>query len=676
MDIRLERARAPLSAVLTGVAVLALLVASRSVSYTLFHSLAELFAIVVAACVFMVMWNSRRYIENGALLFIGIASLPIASVDVLHMLVYRGMGVVPGMDANVPTQLWIIGRVMQAIAMVIAPSLVARKIRADRVLVAWMLPAAFLVLVVLATDLFPTCLTPDGLTTFKIAAEWTVSITLGAALVRFRRRAKYFRPDVLKLLCYSIAVTIASELMFTLYTDPYGPFNLMGHFLRIIAFFLLYRAIIATALTEPHSVLFKELAERNEALAASEERIRQAKEFSDALNDIDASVNSTLELDELLSRVIVQATTAIHADAAAISIRDGDAWVVRYVHRMPDSLVGARRDRDTGRHLFTTAETRRPLIVNDTRADDRVSTDFAQEYGVRSLMTVPLMTSGEVIGVLAFYGLAEGRTFSDEQLDFGSRLAFSLALAIENARLYNAQRQIAEQLQAPILSFPDELPGVTFGHAYRSVEELAKIGGDFYDAFELGDGRIAVVIGDVAGKGMTAATASSITRTTFRAFGLHERTPVAVLSAVNDVLVHLLPEESFATATYGVIDIDAGTMTAASAGHPDPFVCTPGGCRKQDAQRNQPLGLWEETTFAEFTVKLNRGDSVVLFSDGLLDARRGKEFFGDERVADVLDPLRDSTPQEIVDALMRAAGEFSGTQHTDDIAVIAATIRH
>ncbi|MHB1341946.1 MAG: MASE3 domain-containing protein [Coriobacteriia bacterium] len=674
MDTTL-RPRVPLSGILTGIAVLGLLYATRSVSYTLFHSLAELFAIIVAACVFMVMWNSRRFVENGALLFIGFALLSIASIDVLHMLTYAGMGVVPGVDADTPTQLWIIGRVMQAVVMVMAPAFLSRQIHGGRLVVAWAVPTVVLASIVFATDWFPACLGPDGLTTFKIAAEWAVSVTLAVALVRFWRRSSHFRPDVLRLLSHSIVVTIASELMFTLYTDAYGPFNLLGHFLRIVAFYLLYRAIIATALSEPHSVLFKELAERNEALAISEATIRQAKAFSDAMNDIDTSMNSTLELDEVLSRTIVQATTAMHADAAAISLREGDAWVVRYVYHMPDSLVGVRRDRDTGRHLFATAESRRPLIVNDTLDDDRVSTTFAQEYGVRSLMTVPLMSAGEAIGVLSFYGLSGERTFSDEQLDFGSRLAVSLALAIENARLYDAQRQIAEQLQAPILSFPDELSGVTFGHAYRSVEELAKIGGDFYDAFELGDGRIAVVIGDVAGKGMTAATASSITRTTFRAFGLHERTPAAVLRAVNNVLVHLLPEESFATATYGVIDIGADTMTAASAGHPDPFVCTPAGCRKQDAQRNQPLGLWQGTEFDEFTVELHRGDSIVLFSDGLLDTRRGKEFFGEERVADVLDPLRDSTPQEIVDALMRAAGEFSGTQHTDDIAVIAATIR-
>lgn len=662
------------STLFAGAALLALLYASRSVSYTLFHSLAELFAVVVAACVFMVMWNSRRYIENGALLFVGVASLPMAAIDVLHMLTYSGMTVFPSISSDVPTQLWVIGRCMQAVAMVLAPSFVTRRVDASRLLLAWAVPTIALAVLVFGTDAFPTCLGPNGLTTFKIVAEWIVSGTLLAAIVRFRRRSTYFRPDVLRLICASIAVTIGSELMFTLYTDPWATPNLIGHFLRIVAFYLLYRAIIATALTEPHAVLFKELAERNEALAASERTIRRGKEFSDAMNAIDASVNSTLELDEILSRTIVQATTAIRADAAAISLLVNDAWVVSHVHHMPESLVGSHRDRDTGRHLFLTAETRRPLIVNDAITDERVSTEFAQEHGIHSLMSVPLMAGGEVIGALVFYGLSEGRTFGEEQLDFGSRLAVSLALAIENARLYDAQRKIAEELQAPILAFPDELPGVTFGHAYRSVEQLAKIGGDFYDAFELADGKIAVVIGDVAGKGMTAATSSSITRTTFRAFGLHERTPAAVLVAVNEVLVRLLPEESFATATYGVIDINAGTLTAASAGHPDPFVCTPRGCYRQDARRNQPLGIWPDVAFDEFTVTLNPGDSVVLFSDGLLDTRREKEFFGEERVAGILDTLRDSSPQEIVDTLMDAAAAFSGTQHTDDIAVIAATV--
>lgn len=661
---------------MAGLGLLLLLYAARTVSYTLFHSLAEVFAVAVAACVYMVMWNSRKYIENGGLLFLGIASLPIAAIDVMHMLAYRGMNVIPGLSADVPTQLWIAGRAMQALALVLAPSFVSRRVNAGRLMALWTAPAIAVVAAIFLTDWFPACLGPAGLTPFKIGAEWVICSVLALALLRFRRVGGRFRPDVLRLLSHSLVLTIASELSFTLYSDPYSAFNLAGHYLRIVAFYLLYRAIISTALTEPHAVLFREIAERNEALAASESTIRRAKEFGDAINAINASVSSTLDLHEILSRAIVQATTALQADAAAISLLEGGQWVVRYVYRMPDSLLGTQRDEDTGRHLFATAQTRRPLVVNDADHDERVSQAFTQAYGIHALMTVPLMTGGEVMGALVVYGLDPGTTFSEEQVDFGSRIGFALSLAIENARLFEAQRQLAEELQAPILSFPDELPGVTFGHAYRSVEEVAKIGGDFYDAFELGDGRLAVVIGDVSGKGMTAATASSITRTTFRAFGLHDRNPAAVLADVNDVLVHLLPDGSFATATYGVIDIDAGTMVAASAGHPDPFVCTPSGCYRQDARRNQPLGLWEHVSFDEFTVTLRRGDSIVLFSDGLLDTRRGKEFFGEERVAEALEALRSDTPQGIVDGVMAAAAAFSGPQHTDDIAVIAATIRH
>ncbi|MCE5204045.1 MAG: SpoIIE family protein phosphatase [Actinomycetia bacterium] len=674
MDMR-PRARVPLPDLIAGLGLLVLLFAIRDVSYTFFHSLAELFAIVVAACIFMVMWNSRRYVNNGALVFIGVASLPIAAVDVLHMLTYSGMAVIPAVKPDVATQLWVIGRVLQATALLLAPSFIDRRAQEPFWLTAWAVPTAVLLWVVFKTNWFPECLTPAGLTTFKIAAEWAIAAALALALVRFRRDATRFHPDVLRLISWSIAATVASELTFTLYTDPYSATNLVGHFLRIIAFYLLYRAIIATALREPHAVLFKELADQNETLMETERAIRRAKEFSDALSDIDSAVNSTLDLHEVLSRAIVAATTALHADAATISIKEGDVWTIRLVHHMPDSLIGTQRDRMSASHLYETAETRRPMIVEDVPADGDASGDLARDLGVTALMTVPLMAGGEVIGILTFYVLARGHGFTPEQLNFASRLSSSLSLAIENARLYDAQKKIAEELQTPMLSFPDELPGVKFGHAYRSVEELARIGGDFYDAFELGNGSVAVVVGDVSGKGMAAATASSITRTTFRAFGLHLRAPRAVLSAVNEVLVRLLPDGSFATATYAVIDIATGDLTAASAGHPDPFVCTRLGCYRQDARRNQPLGLWDDVVFDEFTLKLAPGDSVVLFSDGLLDTRRNKEFFGEERVEEVLTKMRDAKPQEIVDALMDAVARFSGTQHTDDIAIVAATLR-
>lgn len=669
------KSRPYVSGIFAGAIVFVLLYLARMSSYLLFHSLAEMFTVTVAVCVFMVVWNSRRLIENQYLLFLGIASLFIAAIDIVHLLTYPGMSVLNGLASDVPTQFWILGRSMQAAAFLIAPSLFGHKTNTRVWVGVWSIITVAMASLILATDAFPSCLGPNGLTTFKIVAELVISLVLLLSLVRLRRHSDHFPPNVLRALSWSVGVTIVSEFAFILYADPYGPLNLLGHFLRILATYFLYKGIIETALVEPHAVLYRELSASNEALRESGIVTRRAMALSDAMNGIDAAVNSTLDLDEILSRALLGASDALDADSAAITYREGIGWVVRHVYGLPDDLVGSRLEEPEARHLNVAAEGRMPIIIADVMNDGRADPGLMGRHGIRSLLTVPLTTADGVIGIITFHMRSPLKSFDEGGRSFAARLAVSLALAIENARLFALQREIADTLQNAMLFFPESLPGVALGHAYRSADELARIGGDFYAAFELSDGKIGLVLGDVAGKGIAAATASSIARTTMHVFGVREARPADVLAAANRVLFRLLPEGIFATATYATVDIESGVVVLCSAGHPDPFVCTSTGCLRHDARRNRPLGIWEDTAYEEFSITLNPGDSIVLFSDGLPDARRGKEFFGEERIEAVLDRLRDADPQFIVDSLMADVTTFAGDQHTDDIAIIAATIR-
>lgn len=663
-----------LAGALGAVTVLVLLYFARAESYLLFHSLAELFAIIVSACVFMVIWNSRQFVQNQYLMFLGVASLAVGTIDAAHLLTYKGMGVIPGAAPDAATQLWIAARGLQALGLVAAPSLFGKKLDIRIVTALWTFAVALTFALVFWWRIFPLCLGPNGLTSFKIGAEYVICGLFIAALLLLRGRAEHFQPSVLKMLSWSIIVTILSELSFTLYSDPYGAMNLLGHYLRILAVYLLYKAIVQSALTEPHEVLFRELAETNRVLSEREARIRREAELSETLNTIDAAVSSTLDLDEILRRALVGAAEAVHADSAAISLREGKGWRVAHAYHLPADFVGSLFDTVSGRHLFLAAESRAPLMVHDAIADPRVDTGFATRLGITGLLTVPLMNGGRVFGILTFHVRNTERHFRDTDREFARRLSVSLALAFDNARLYSAQREIADTLQGAMLTFPESLPGVAFGHAYRSADELALSGGDFYDAFELGEGRIAVVLGDVAGKGIAAAAASSIVRTTLHAFSAPGAPPSAVLASANEALVRLLPEGVFATAAYAIITTDTGVVDMCSAGHPDPFVCTSSGCIRHDALRNRPLGIWPDATFEQFRITLGRGESMVMFSDGLPDARRGKEFFGEDRVHTLLDTMRDTGPQLIVDSLMDEVTKFSGNQHTDDIAIVAVTL--
>jgi PAS domain S-box-containing protein len=245
--------------VLLGFSVLAGLYLSSLYSYLLFHSLAEMFSIVVAFGIFMLAWNSRRFMDNGFLLFLGIAYLFVGSMDFLHTLAYRGMGVFKGGETNLPTQLWITARYVESASLLVAPLFLGRKLRPNLLFAAYAALTAVL-LGSIFTGVFPDCFVEGrGLTPFKKVSEYLISLILaGSLFLLYIKRGKFDR-RILGLVTASIILTMFSELAFTFYVSAYGFSNLVGHFLKIISFYLIYKAIIETGLMEPYSLLFSNL---------------------------------------------------------------------------------------------------------------------------------------------------------------------------------------------------------------------------------------------------------------------------------------------------------------------------------------------------------------------------------------------------------------------------------
>jgi signal transduction histidine kinase len=255
------------------VVLVGLWVASEA-SYLVFHSVAEIFSVVVACGVFVVAWNSRRFAQNSYLLFIGIAYLFVAGLDLLHTLAYKGMGVFHGYEPNLAAQLWISGRYVESISLLVAAFMIGRKLKVHLVLIAYSVVAAFLLVSIFHWKIFPACFTETtGLTLFKKVSEYVVCLLLIVSIAMLLRRRDEFEPHVLRLLVGSIAVTITAELVFTLYTDVEGPFNLIGHYLKIVSFYLMYRAIIQTGLTRPFDLLLRDLKHSEEALNAAKENL-------------------------------------------------------------------------------------------------------------------------------------------------------------------------------------------------------------------------------------------------------------------------------------------------------------------------------------------------------------------------------------------------------------------
>ncbi|MDO8987467.1 MAG: MASE3 domain-containing protein, partial [Coriobacteriia bacterium] len=243
-------------------------------SYALIHMLMELFGIVVAAGIFMIAWNTRRTMGNGYVLVVALAGAFVAGVDVLHALTYQGMNLIPHVGNNLPTQLWLVGRYLQAASLFIAPLFVMRRAATAKIMWGFGI-ATFVLLGSIALGVFPDAyIDSTGLTGFKIASEYVISLAMALGLAGLVAKRREQDPEVLGFMATAIGCFIAAELMFTLYSHPTAAHNYLGHMLRVAGALFLYRALVVAAIARPFDVLFRDLKQAADGLERSEKRFR------------------------------------------------------------------------------------------------------------------------------------------------------------------------------------------------------------------------------------------------------------------------------------------------------------------------------------------------------------------------------------------------------------------
>lgn len=244
-------------------------------NYLLFHSLAEMFSIIIAFGVFIVAWGSRKFSENYFLLFIAIASGFIGFIDSIHLFAYKGMGVFPGMDANLATQLWIAARYLQSISFLTAILFLKRKFSVKSVFVFYFALISVLLLSIFYWKIFPDCfIEGQGLTTFKKISEYVISVIILVFIFALFSIRKQIERNLSNWLIIVGVCTIISELAFTFYINVFGFSNFVGHILKIIAFYALYKAVILTSLQKPYSVLFNNMEKRSLEIAETNKRLK------------------------------------------------------------------------------------------------------------------------------------------------------------------------------------------------------------------------------------------------------------------------------------------------------------------------------------------------------------------------------------------------------------------
>lgn len=279
--------------IISFVPVFACLYLASLYSYLLFHTLVEIFSISVCICIFVICWNTRDLMQNGYLLFMGIAYFFVGILDGVHTMAYKGMGIFQGYDANLPTQLWIAARYLQSISLLVSPLFLRKKPNLTWLFAVYVSACLLLVGSILSGNMFPVCFVEGyGLTSFKIISEYIIGIILMASLILLALNKGQFDPVVFKLLACSIIVTILSELAFTSYVSVVGLSNLMGHCLKVLAFYFFYKALIEMGLRKPYSLIFRELSEEREKLKTE---IDEKERFQESLKRNEQRLRLSLE---------------------------------------------------------------------------------------------------------------------------------------------------------------------------------------------------------------------------------------------------------------------------------------------------------------------------------------------------------------------------------------------
>jgi hypothetical protein len=308
-----------------------------------------------------------------------------------------------------------------------------------------------------------------------------------------------------------------------------------------------------------------EKLEREERLL---QELAEAHRLSQAVNSISASITSSLELTGILRRVVEDTAEALGCNAVALEEREGDRWVVREVRGLPADLRGLRLKDSEAPMAMAVVEARDVLVVTDAPRDTRVSAAAVARYGMGACLAIPLLVRGEVQGaLLCVYG-GGPRVFSEAEMDFARKLSALVAVALQNAELLAAERRIVAALQDGLSTTPEQVPGLSLGHLYRSATERAKVGGDFYDVFTVAPGRVGLVVGDVCGHGVEAARGASGTRDTIRAYAYQGAGADEVLRRANLALLRNPAMTGFVTVFLGILDLMRDELTYSMAGHP------------------------------------------------------------------------------------------------------------
>ena len=419
--------------------------------------------------------------------------------------------------------------------------------------------------------------------------------------------------------------------------------------------------------------------ESGEAKRARDEAVAVSRRLQ-ALYDISRSFTESLSVSRTLQAIVDSVVDALDVDAAVLRTPDerGDLLIPAAV-RVRDG----RLSEPIGQ-MLSLSQPLSPSGPSVYRAAEPLLLDAATARGLGPAHEplIPFLEKGstaaviplespqeEVLGTLTLLSLDAEKPISHRTLQAALSLAGPAALAFDNARLHQERQEFTETMQRSLLpQTKPELPGLDVGHVYAPATRV-EVGGDVYDFMVLADGRLAVVLGDVSGHGIDAAADMAMAKFVFRSLVRDHPEPADLLAAANEVVIGEVGFGRFITMLYLTIDPGTGEVECASAGHPPPRLVSPDGTVAQAVVSGLALGVESAQTYAPALLRLEPGSAAVLYTDGLLEARRAGELYGDRRLDRALTRHAGLAASELARTLVEDCHAFAG-ELRDDLAVV------
>ncbi len=420
--------------------------------------------------------------------------------------------------------------------------------------------------------------------------------------------------------------------------------------------------------------------------------IKRAAEAQRLLAEASGVLAGSLDYEETLRAIAHLAVPEI-ADWCAVDLLDesGDIQHVAVAHKDPDRIALAEElrtrypgDPESSSGVANVIRSGRaelyreiPDAMLEAAAHDEEHLRLIRDVGMVSAMAVPMTLRGRTLGAITLVSAESRRHFDDHDVIIAEDLATRAATAVDNARLYRTRSTIAQTLQASLLPpVLPELPGIEVAARYRAAGEGFDVGGDFYDLFSVGEDRWFAVVGDVCGKGAEAAAVTGLARYTIRTAAVRRRSPAAILGWLADEMLRQDPTGGrFCTIVCVRLDLSrpggGADITVACGGHPLPMVRRADGSVEEVGTPGTLIGLVKDPQIEDRGDTLRPGDTLVLYTDGLTEARAPAELWSSADLAAALGRAADPSAEGVVEHLVAEALGGLSAPPRDDIATLA-----